>query len=1210
MKTKRILAFVLAVLLLAGFVPTAQQTAYADDGEEWIDQDCPWAKEQGWDPPQHDFVWTTLQDGDCTHDTLVEIRCTQCKKSHVFRTEAPGHDWDEGEVTKAATCTEPGIITYTCVRLITNMWCGAKRTETIPALGHAWDSGTVTKAATCAEAGVKTYTCTRCGATKTETLAKLAHTPSEAPAVEPTCTEPGHGAGSVCAVCGETLNDAEAYPALGHLWDGGTVTKLPTETEEGEVVYTCQRDPKHTKSQKLPATSTAPKPAAWLSITWAEDAGKGKCVDGATVTAQMSITNIGNVPIIAGKKTETLQPGEVTTWDYSGKVDTNAVSKQMFEISSIWAFQDLDKKTYLTNLAVVSIPLTYPDGTTPPESKPSLKIEIVPANAFKEVYPHDGGDIMKAEKIKYEVKVTNTGNVPLDLDEWIKDSYYDSIADKLYISGDTLYPGQSASKTFACSAASDLATPDPEDSPYFGTRTLEYWVRGYAPGADPLKSEPLCESNHVIRSFKIARPGAEDWTLPEDGLTKNFTKTEITHPSDPNGYQVGETIHYKIFLAYYDKDSERYMTNLVVDDPNASGKEGGGSLHNDYGSEVISAVWIDAYHTVTQEDVDEHGYVANTATATFTDSGTGETVEMTSNTVTVPVIDKATTLLVTKALAKPPANGEYYEEGEELVYTIVITNNTDKTYTNIEVKDGGGVIATIDKLEPGQSSDPIQYSGGKVTALDQVFTVIKNVATVTATDEDGDMEIITSTEVTAPTDPDGGMDYKPDPDKGNDPMGKIDGVVAGVYVSKTETSAPANGSWYQEGETITYTITVKNTGEVEATNIVVRDSLEKGGLGVIETIPSLAPGESKTISYQHTVTADDVGHGIVINYATASWQYNGKAGVPVISEKVKSYTSEKGLISDGVTGGFTPPEKDDDTTPKIDPDGEIIDDSTGTPIYVHADGSYVSCMLDIGSACDSAAVYTLRHCREHEDVAKAAAELLEGREDSVDAWDAVTALWLDAVEKAYQDLYEASWGDASGALLLAHDRFVAELQYEQELLYASADPIAARRRITEILRLHCAELCHILHGGAPTDSLTNNYAELGGMAPGERCERSIEAGEAEALYMETYCEEHAEIMAALRANLRRSLSDAAEANSFGTGASMWQKALDTMVNARYLAADTDGKDQIAKARKGLDLYKQALRPLYEVLYPTDVAAPEEAVLRLYRTMAADLCQLW
>lgn len=1213
MKTKRILALVLAMLLLAGFFPTAPQTAYADDDLSWTDEECPKAKELGYDPPVHLINWETLQQGNCTVETITKVYCTICGRSSITR-YAPGHDWDEGVVTKEATCTEAGEITYTCHRLITNMWCGAKRTETIPALGHNWDGGTVTKAATCSDAGVKTYTCTRCGATKTETLAKLAHTPSEAPAVEPTCTEPGHGAGSVCAVCGETLNDAEAYPALGHLWDGGTVTKQPTETEEGEVVYTCQRDPKHTKTQKLPATGTEPKPAAWLSVSWAEDAGKGKCFEGATVTAQMSITNIGNVPIIAGKKAETLQPGEVTTWDYSGKVDTNAVSKQMFVISSVLAFQDVEKKTYHTNLAVVSIPLTYPDGTTPPEPKPSLKLEMIPENAFKDVYPYDDGDMSKAVIIDFDLKVTNTGNVPLDFFVWVTESK--SGSDYTYHSpGEKAFqPKKSNCVSWWIGAYSKDATLDPEDSPYYGTRSREIWIVGYEPGANPNTEKPLCESNHITISFKIARPGAKDWELPEDGIVEKFTKTEVSHPSDPNGYQVGERIDYLIVLSYlYLWEEIKGFSDLALEDLNACeayNEELNQNGHLHYETEpgiVYTAAWHGAYHIVTPEDA-ESGYVTNTATAKFTDSLTGEPVEMTTNTVTSPVIGKSTKLTVIKALAKPPANGEYYEEGEELVYTIVITNNTDKTYINIEVKDGGGVIATIDKLEPGQSSDPIHYSGGKVTALDQIIAVIKNVATVTATDEDGNKEIITSTEVTAPTDPDGGMDYKPDPDKGNDPMGKIDGVVAGVYISKTETSAPANGSWYQEGETITYTITVKNTGEVEATNIVVRDSLEKGGLGVIETIPSLAPGESKPIAYQHTVTADDVEHGIVINYAAASWQYDGKAGVPVTSEAVKSYTSEEGPIP-GVTGGITPP-KDDDTTPKHDPNDEIIEDSTGTPILIHPDGSYVSCMLDIQSASDSAAVYTLRHCREHEEVAKAAAELLEGKEDSIDAWDAVTALWLDAVETAYQDLYEASWGDASGALLLAHDRFVAELQYEQELLYASADPIAARRRITEILRLHCAELCHILHGGTPTDSLTNAYAELGGVSPDESCARSIEAGEAEAVYMETYCEGHAEIMAALRANLRRSLSNTAEANSFGTGASMWQKALDTMVNDRYRTADAEGRNQIAKARKGLDMYRQALRPLYEVLYPADVAAPEEAVLRLYRTMAADLCQLW
>ncbi len=41
---------------------------------------------------------------------------------------------------------------------------------------HTWDSGKTTTKATCAKTGVKTYTCKVCGATKTEKIAKKAHT--------------------------------------------------------------------------------------------------------------------------------------------------------------------------------------------------------------------------------------------------------------------------------------------------------------------------------------------------------------------------------------------------------------------------------------------------------------------------------------------------------------------------------------------------------------------------------------------------------------------------------------------------------------------------------------------------------------------------------------------------------------------------------------------------------------------------------------------------------------------------------------------------------------------------------------------------------------------------------------------------------------------------------------------------------------------------
>lgn len=72
------------------------------------------------------------------------------------------HTWNDGEVTKAATCTAAGEKTYTCTV------CGATKTETIKALGHDWNEPTVVYAAN-GNNGTKTYTCKHDGCTETKT---------------------------------------------------------------------------------------------------------------------------------------------------------------------------------------------------------------------------------------------------------------------------------------------------------------------------------------------------------------------------------------------------------------------------------------------------------------------------------------------------------------------------------------------------------------------------------------------------------------------------------------------------------------------------------------------------------------------------------------------------------------------------------------------------------------------------------------------------------------------------------------------------------------------------------------------------------------------------------------------------------------------------------------------------------------------------------
>ena len=68
------------------------------------------------------------------------------------------------------TCTKSGHNEYDECRT-----CDYSTLTIIPPLGHSYDSGVVTKEASCTEEGIITYTCTRCGDTYTETIEKIEH---------------------------------------------------------------------------------------------------------------------------------------------------------------------------------------------------------------------------------------------------------------------------------------------------------------------------------------------------------------------------------------------------------------------------------------------------------------------------------------------------------------------------------------------------------------------------------------------------------------------------------------------------------------------------------------------------------------------------------------------------------------------------------------------------------------------------------------------------------------------------------------------------------------------------------------------------------------------------------------------------------------------------------------------------------------------------
>ena len=101
---------------------------------------------------------------------------------------------------------------------------------------HTYGSAVITKQPTCTSEGTKTKTCTQCGATVTETIAKLSHSYTTT-VVAPTCTAGGYTLHK-CSVCGTSYKDSTTK-ATGHSYGNSVVTKQPTCTSEGTKTKTC-----------------------------------------------------------------------------------------------------------------------------------------------------------------------------------------------------------------------------------------------------------------------------------------------------------------------------------------------------------------------------------------------------------------------------------------------------------------------------------------------------------------------------------------------------------------------------------------------------------------------------------------------------------------------------------------------------------------------------------------------------------------------------------------------------------------------------------------------------------------------------------------------------------------------------------------------------------------------------------------------------------
>jgi len=100
----------------------------------------------------------------------------------------------------------------------------------------------------------------------------------------------------------------------------------------------------------------------------------------------------------------------------------------------------------------------------------------------------------------------------------------------------------------------------------------------------------------------------------------------------------------------------------------------------------------------------------------------------------------------------------------------------------------------------------------------------------------------------------------------DDPTVLTPNAVSSLALVKT-SALPVLTRPLAEGDEITYSFTVTNTGDLNLTDINVRDDLISDE--IIGTIPFLAPGTSDSFDATYAITQDDLNAGEVVNAATA-----------------------------------------------------------------------------------------------------------------------------------------------------------------------------------------------------------------------------------------------------------------------------------------------------------------------------------------------------
>jgi uncharacterized repeat protein (TIGR01451 family) len=270
-----------------------------------------------------------------------------------------------------------------------------------------------------------------------------------------------------------------------------------------------------------------------------------------------------------------------------------------------------------------------------------------------------------------------------------------------------------------------------------------------------------------------------------------------------------------------------------------------------------------ATYAVTQADIDL-GFVPNFATATGTPpqgpdvtDGDRETVPITP----APELDVEKTGVLDDA-----NNNETPDVGETINYTIRVTNTGNVTLRNVRVTEEELVPPGS---VPGLSAIVCPPAPNNVIPTLEVGQEVDCFATYAVTQADVDVGFVHNFATATGTPPQG-----PDVTEGDDETVPISAAPE-LDVEKTGVLDTGANGVADVGDTINYTIRVRNTGNVTLRNVRVTER-DLAGLSAIDcgggsnVIAILRVGEREQCTATYRVTQADIDAGFVPNFATAT----------------------------------------------------------------------------------------------------------------------------------------------------------------------------------------------------------------------------------------------------------------------------------------------------------------------------------------------------